>query len=84
MLTAEEWRLIRRLRDVADGDARRELLGLVAELIDLAGDARCAESQGDGVPCRTVGTASADCQSATGALSDLRRHLRLTQAVTRT
>lgn len=74
-LTAEEWELVKQLRDVPDGVARHELVGLLNDLLVFVRDPRCPESQGDGVPCRSVDVACDDCRSVANVLALLHSRL---------
>jgi len=75
MLSGEEWRLIEALREIPAGEARDELLDLVEDLFDRVREPRCAESQGDGVPCATVDMACEDCRHTASVLAALHRRL---------
>jgi len=74
-LTAEEWRLVSRLRDVPEGPLRERLGELLDELLTLVRDPRCAELQADGAPCPSVTTACEPCQQVASLLTSLRRQL---------
>jgi hypothetical protein len=75
MLSGEEWRLIEALREIPAGEARDELLDLAQDLFDRVREPRCAESQGDGVPCATVDMACEDCRHVASVLALLHRRL---------
>lgn len=77
-LSAEEWALICGLRDIPAGLARGELMRFVQDLIAFVGDPRCAEAQGDGVPCRSIHEACEQCQHVGEVIARL--HGRLTSA----
>jgi hypothetical protein len=68
ILSGDEWALIRSLRDVPRGLERDRRVDAVCALIAFIDDPRCAESQGDGVPCASVGVACEECPRASGRL----------------
>jgi hypothetical protein len=74
-LTAEEWRLVSRLRDIPDGPLREHLGSLLDELMTVVRDPRCAELQADGAPCPSVTAACEPCQQVAALLASLRRQL---------
>ena len=67
---AREALLIQRLRDALPADAQTMFFKDFEELLTLAAEPRCAESQADGVPC---GTSDADCETCGRALGWLAR-----------
>jgi len=62
--------LVQRLRDALPADAQAMFFKEFEELLTLAAEPRCAESQADGVPC---GTSDADCETCGRALGWLSR-----------
>jgi hypothetical protein len=74
-LTDAELSLVRSLRDIPPSVARDELVLLIGDLVDFVRDPRCAQSQGDGVPCLSVGNACEQCQSVADTLARLHRRL---------
>jgi len=62
--------LVQRLRDALPADAQTMFFTEFEELLTLAAEPRCAESQADGVPC---GTSDADCETCRRALGWLAR-----------
>jgi hypothetical protein len=74
-LSGEEWTLVCGLRDIPDGEARSELVGLLQDLVEFARDPRCPESQADGVPCLSVDLACEECQRVARVLAALHRRL---------
>ena len=62
--------LVQRLRDALPADAQTMFFTEFEELLTLAAEPRCAESQADGVPC---GTSDADCETCGRALGWLSR-----------
>jgi len=76
VLLAEERRLVWALRQVPEGRLRVELLSLLDELLDVARDPHCAETQADGVPCACLGVACDECQRALSRLRQLRLPMR--------
>jgi len=62
--------LVQRLRDALPADAQTMFFTEFEELLTLAAEPRCAESQADGVPC---GTSDADCETCGRALGWLAR-----------
>ena len=62
--------VIQRLRDTLPADAQAMFFKEFEELLTLAAEPRCAETQADGVPC---GTSDADCETCGRALGWLSR-----------
>jgi hypothetical protein len=62
--------VIRRLRDTLPAGAQALFFKEFEELLTLAAEPRCAETQADGVPC---GTSDADCETCGRALGWLSR-----------
>jgi hypothetical protein len=74
-LTPAEWRLIAGLRDIPESPLKAELGEVIDLAMALVRDPKCAQVQGDGVPC---GSATADCESCeriTGTLETIKRKL---------
>jgi hypothetical protein len=71
-LGADEWRLIRALRELPEGALRTRLWELLVELTDLVREPRCPEMQADGVPCANVHGSCDQCQQVTALLERLR------------
>jgi len=67
---AREALLVQRLRDELAPEAQQRFFREFEQLLTLAAEPRCAESQADGVPC---GTAQADCEDCGRALAWLAR-----------
>ena len=67
---AREALLVRRLRDELPPEAQVRFFREFEQLLTLAAEPRCAESQADGVPC---GTVEADCEECGRALAWLAR-----------
>jgi hypothetical protein len=67
---AREALLVQRLRDELPPEAQKRFFREFEQLLTLAAEPRCAESQADGVPC---GTAEADCEDCGRALAWLAR-----------
>jgi hypothetical protein len=74
-LTEPELTLVRALRDIPRGIAREELMPLIEDLVSFVRDPKCAQAQGDGVPCVSVGNACEACQSVADTLARLHRRL---------
>jgi len=72
---AREALLVQRLRDALPADAQALFFTEFEELLTLAAEPRCAESQADGVPCGTLDTDCERCGRALGWLSRLRAEL---------
>jgi hypothetical protein len=72
-LTAEEWELISTLRDMPPSPLKHRVHALVNELIGFIRDPRCAEMQGDGVPCDNVSTACEQCVHVADMLDSMDR-----------
>ena len=77
-LSVDEHALIGRLREIPEGPARTELLGLIQDLVNYVSDPRCGSAQADGVPCATVSGECEECQSVVRALATLHGCVRLT------
>jgi hypothetical protein len=79
-LTSTEWGLIWRLRDVAAGGVKEEVMDAVMdavrEVLDLVLEPRCAEAQADGVPCVAAILDCAQCQRVRERLGRVRAALR--------
>jgi len=76
VLVPEEWRLVWALRELPEGRLRVELLSLLDELLAVARDPHCAETQADGVPCACLGVACDECQRVVSRLRQLRLPMR--------
>ena len=72
-LTAAEWRLVSTLRTVPESPLKERLDALLAELLKFAADPKCAESQGDGVPCTNTNLDCDSCRRVTDLIDLLRR-----------
>lgn len=72
-LSAEEWDLISTLRDMPPSPLKNRVNALVSELIGFIRDPRCAEMQGDGVPCDNVSTACEQCTHVAEMLDSMDR-----------
>ena len=60
-LTSDERRLIFALREIPKSLLRNRVLPVVHELVHLATEPGCLESQGDGVPCGSEKTLCEAC-----------------------
>jgi hypothetical protein len=67
-----EARLFRELEQIPDSPLRRELVALLQELITYSAAPRCAECQGDGVPCGSLLRPCDGCPDCVGRLTELR------------
>lgn len=72
-LTAREWELISTLREIPPSPLRTKVASLIDELVAFIRDPKCAEMQGDGVPCDNVSTACAQCVHVAGMLESMDR-----------
>ena len=72
-LTAEEWELISTLRTMPPSPLKTRVGTLISELIEFIRDPRCAEMQGDGVPCDNVSTACEQCAHVAEMLDSMDR-----------
>ena len=72
-LTAEEWELISTLRAMPPSPLKTRVASLISELIEFIRDPRCAEMQGDGVPCDNVSTACEQCAHVAEMLDSMDR-----------
>ncbi|HEX6975817.1 MAG TPA: hypothetical protein VF147_15535 [Vicinamibacterales bacterium] len=72
-LTAREWELISTLREIPPSPLRNKVASLIDELVAFIRDPKCAEMQGDGVPCDNVSTACAQCVHVAGMLESMDR-----------
>lgn len=72
---ARESLLVRRLRDELPRDAQARFFREFEQLLTLAAEPRCAESQADGVPCGTVQADCGKCGRALAWLSRLRAEI---------
>ena len=72
-LTAEEWNLVSTLRSIPESPLKERLDALFGELLKFAADPRCAESQGDGVPCTSTNLDCDSCRRVTDLIDLLRR-----------
>jgi hypothetical protein len=67
--------LIQRLRDTLPADAQAKFFKEFEELLTLAAEPRCAETQADGVPCGSLDADCEHCGRALGWLSRLRAEI---------
>jgi|APFre7841882590_1041340.scaffolds.fasta_scaffold292854_1 hypothetical protein len=72
---AREALVIQRLRDTLPADAQAKFFKEFEELLTLAAEPRCAETQADGVPCGTLDADCEHCGRALGWLSRLRAEI---------
>ena len=72
-LTAPEWELISILRAMPPSPLRRKVAALIQDLVEFIRDPKCAEMQGDGVPCDNVSTACEQCAHVAGMLESMDR-----------
>lgn len=75
-LNAEEWRLIRALREVPPSALRDRVWELLVDLTDLVHEPRCPELQADGVPCASAHTSCDQCVQVTALIDRLRAGFR--------
>lgn len=74
-LTPEEWTLVSGLRSVPASPLKERIDALLGELLKFAADPRCAESQGDGVPCTSTAMDCESCRRVTDLIDLLRRRV---------
>ena len=72
-LTAREWELISTLRAIPPSPLRSKVAVLIDDLVAFIHDPKCAEMQGDGVPCDNVSTACEQCAHVAGMLESMDR-----------
>lgn len=72
-LTAREWELISTLRAIPPSPLKHKVASLIDELVEFIHDPKCAEMQGDGVPCDNVSTACEQCVHVAGMLDTMNR-----------
>lgn len=72
---AREALLIQRLRDELPPEAQARFFREFEQLLTLAAEPRCAESQADGVPCGTVEAECEECGRALAWLSRMRAEI---------
>jgi hypothetical protein len=60
-LSAEEWALVSALRALPESPLKTRVATLLDTLVAFIGEPRCAEMQGDGVPCSTVDAQCDQC-----------------------
>jgi hypothetical protein len=72
-LTASEWELISSLRAMPPSPLRRKVAALIQDLVEFIRDPKCAEMQGDGVPCDNVSTACEQCAHVAAMLESMDR-----------
>jgi hypothetical protein len=72
-LTAPEWELISRLREMPPSPLKKRVHSLIHDLVEFIRDPKCAGMQGDGVPCDNVSTACAQCVHVAGMLAAMDR-----------
>ena len=76
-LSAEEWALVSALRALPESPLRTRVVTLMDTLLLFVGEPKCAEMQGDGVPCSTVDAQCDQCLHVADLLDELtRRSLR--------
>ncbi len=71
VLSAWEWRILSRMREVPEGPLRDRLLNLLEELVALVQEPRCSQVQADGVPCGAVDADCEECLKVTELLDTL-------------
>lgn len=71
VLTAEEYALLARLREVTPGPMRTSLVALLMDLAAFAREPSCAAAQADGVPCDSVHSSCERCQEAVAVLDEI-------------
>ena len=69
-------RLFREMERIPESALRRELFALLGELVDFCAAPRCAECQGDGVPCGSLLRPCDGCPECVGRLTELRNLLK--------
>lgn len=74
-LTPEEWKLVSALRALPESPLKERLDALFGELLKFAADPKCAESQGDGVPCTNTSMDCDSCRKVTDLIDFLRRRV---------
>ena len=72
-LTARDWELISTLRAIPPSPLRNRVTSLIDELVEFIHDPKCAEMQGDGVPCDNVSTACEQCAHVAEMLESMDR-----------
>ena len=70
-LTADERRLIFSLREIPGSPLRDRVVTVVHQLVQLATEPRCAESQADGVPCDSEKGRCDACSRVTERVRDV-------------
>lgn len=76
VLSQEEWRLVRSLREVPPSPLRDRLCDLLEGLVHFAANPRCRELQADGAPCDNVHMPCDRCQKTLDLVGNLRARLR--------
>lgn len=74
-LTPEEWKLVSSLRSLPASPLKERIDALLDELLKFAADPKCAESQGDGVPCTNTNLDCDSCRKVTDLVDLLRRRV---------
>jgi hypothetical protein len=72
-LTAREWELVSTLRAIPPSPLRNKVTVLIEDLVAFIRDPKCAEMQGDGVPCDNVSTACEQCAHVAVMLDSMDR-----------
>ena len=72
-LTAREWELVSTLRAIPPSPLRTKVTALIDDLVRFIHDPKCAEMQGDGVPCDNVSTACEQCVHVAEMLESMDR-----------
>ena len=71
-----ETRIFREMEQIPDSPLRRELVRLLGELVTYCASPRCAECQGDGVPCGSLLRPCDGCPDCVGRITELRNVLK--------
>jgi hypothetical protein len=74
-LTAEEYLIIRTLREMPESQARTRVLRLMDELVEFARNPRCPELQADGAPCAQAHGDCDTCQVVARMIDVLARQI---------
>jgi hypothetical protein len=72
-LSCEEWALVSALREVHSNSLKARVAALLRDLLVFLRDPKCAEMQGDGVPCDDVRASCDQCMHVAEMIDSMDR-----------
>ncbi len=75
LVTATEKKILASLRELPEGNLKRQLDTFLTDLTVFVREPRCAQVQADGIPCENVQADCEQCMKVESLIADLQRTL---------